>query len=177
MLSPTCVTLFTVADDLSVSVVLVTRSSKVTSTVGPFWTRTWTALTTRGKAQNWVAVVTIGTPVNRTKREAWSQQHAEVRCLLVSAAWRRTSPVTLVPAGVVPAADAGARPLVALVGVTVALARSAAGEAPVSRLASVAALAERPRPTLTHTGELVAESRHGALQAATAGCRQEKKSV
>lgn len=87
------------------------------------------------------------------------------------------SPVTLVPAGVVPAADAGARPLVALVGVPVALARSAAGEAPVSRLASVTALAERPGATLTHAGELVAESRHGALQAATAGCRQEKKRV
>lgn len=60
----TCVTLVTVADNLSVTVVLVTRSSKVASTVGTVWTRAWTTLTT---AQNWVTIVTIGTPTEGMK--------------------------------------------------------------------------------------------------------------
>lgn len=63
----TCVTLVTVADNLSVTVVLVTRSSKVASTVGPVWTGAWATLTTGRFAQNWVTIVTIGTPTERTK--------------------------------------------------------------------------------------------------------------
>lgn len=43
----------------------------------------------------------------------------------------------------------------------------------MTRLAAVAALAERSGPTLAQAGELVAEARHGALQAATAGCKME----
>lgn len=59
----TYVSLVTVADDLSVTVVLVTRSSKVASAVGPFWTGTWTTLTTGCQAQHWVTIVTMGTPI------------------------------------------------------------------------------------------------------------------
>lgn len=69
-----------------------------------------------------------------------------------------TSPVTLVSTSVVPAAEAGACPLLALLGVAIALTRPAAGEAPVSRLASVAALAKRAWPTLAQARELVAEA-------------------
>lgn len=82
------------------------------------------------------------------------------------------SPVTLVSTGVVPAAEAGARPLLALLGMAIALTRPAVGEAPVSRLAAITALAERSGPTLAQARKLVAEARHGALQAATAGCKR-----
>lgn len=58
----TCVALVTVADYLSVTVVLVTRCSKVASTVGPIRTGARTTLTTRWFAQNWVTIVTTGTP-------------------------------------------------------------------------------------------------------------------
>lgn len=86
-----------------------------------------------------------------------------------------TSPVTLVSSGVVPAADAGSGPLVALVGVSVTPAGSAAGEAPVTCLASVAALAKRSGPAPALTAKLVAESSHSAFQAATAGWTGEKR--
>lgn len=79
-------------------------------------------------------------------------------------------PVALVSSGVASAADAGSSPLVALVSVSVALAGSAAGEAPVTRLASVAALAKCSRAALALTAKLVAESSHGTFQTATAGC-------
>lgn len=60
----TCVTLVTVADNLSVTVVLVTRCGKVASAVGPIRTGARTAL---AYAQNRVAIVTIGTPTDKTK--------------------------------------------------------------------------------------------------------------
>lgn len=63
----TCVTLFTVANNLSVTVVLVTRSSKVATAVGSIWTGARTTLTTGSFAQNWVTIVTIGTPAEMTK--------------------------------------------------------------------------------------------------------------
>lgn len=80
-----------------------------------------------------------------------------------------TSPVTLVSSGVVPAADAGSGPLVTLVGVSVTLTGSAAGKAPVTRLASVASLTKRSWTALALTSELVTKSSHRAFQAATAG--------
>ncbi len=80
-----------------------------------------------------------------------------------------TSPVTLVSSSVAPAVDAGSTPLVALVGVSVALAGSAAGETPVTRLASVATLTKRSRTALALTSELVTKSSHRAFQAAPTG--------
>lgn len=80
-----------------------------------------------------------------------------------------TSPVTLVSSSVAPAADAGSTPLVALVGVSVTLAGSAAGEAPVTRLASVATLTKRSRTALALTSELLTKSSHRAFQAASTG--------
>lgn len=79
------------------------------------------------------------------------------------------SPVTLVPSRVAPAADAGARPVVALVGVAIADTGSAAGEAPVSCLAPVALLTKRPWAALALPGELVTEPSDGAFQAAATG--------
>lgn len=58
----TCVALVAVADNLPVTSVLVTRSSEVTSTVGAVWAGTRATLTARCGAQNWVTVVTTGTP-------------------------------------------------------------------------------------------------------------------
>lgn len=83
-----------------------------------------------------------------------------------------TSPVTLVSSSAVPAVDADSGPLVARVGVSVTLAGSAAGEAPVTRLASVAALTKRSGAALALTSELVTKSSHRAFQAATAGCTE-----
>lgn len=70
------------------------------------------------------------------------------------------SPVTLVSSSVSSAVDAGSSPLVTLVCMSVTLAGSAAGEAPVTRLATVTALAECSWTTLALTGELVTESGH-----------------
>ena len=85
------------------------------------------------------------------------------------------SPVTLVSSGVVPAADAGSVPLVALVSVSVTLAGSAAGEAPVTRLTSVALLTESSGAALTVTGELVTQPSHRTFQTATAGWTEGEK--
>lgn len=63
----TCVALVTVADNLSVTAVLVTRRSKVASTVGSVRARARTTLSTGCYAQNWVTIVTIGTPSEMTK--------------------------------------------------------------------------------------------------------------
>ena len=63
----TCVTLVTVADNLSVMVVLVTRCSKVASAVGALWTLARATLTIGCFAQNWVTVVAIATPTEITK--------------------------------------------------------------------------------------------------------------
>lgn len=96
---------------------------------------------------------------------------ASRRCLSVqvSQVGFHTSPFTFLSSGVAPAADAGSGSLLALVRVSVTLAGPAAGEAPVTRLASVAALPEGPRAALALPGELVAESGHGAVQAAFTG--------
>lgn len=63
----TCVTLFTVANYLSVPIVLVAGSSKVATTVGPVWTGTRTTLATGSFAQNRVPIVPIGTPTEVTE--------------------------------------------------------------------------------------------------------------
>lgn len=81
----------------------------------------------------------------------------------------KTSPVTLISSCVVPAADAGSSPLITHVGVSVTLAGSAAGEAPVTRLASVTTLTEGSGTALALTSELVTKSSHRAFQAATTG--------
>ncbi len=84
-------------------------------------------------------------------------------------------PVTLVSSSVVPAAEAGSGPLVALVGVSVTLAGSAAREAPVTRLASITVLTKCSWTALALTSELVTESSHRALQATTAGWAERGK--
>lgn len=58
----TCVSLVTVADHLSVAVVLVTGGSEVASAVWAIWARAGPTLVTHTCAQHWVAVVTVGTP-------------------------------------------------------------------------------------------------------------------
>lgn len=65
--TPTCVTLITVADDLSVPVILVAGSSKVAATVRPLRTRTRPALATGWEAQHRVAVVAVGAPVKKSQ--------------------------------------------------------------------------------------------------------------
>lgn len=72
-------------------------------------------------------------------------------------------PVTLVPPCVVPTVDAGPRPLVAHLGVSVTLAGATVGEAPVTHRAPVTALTESTRPAPALTREPVAGPRHGAL--------------
>lgn len=83
-------------------------------------------------------------------------------------------PLTLVSSSIVPAVDAGAGPLVTLVCVPVTLAGSAAGEAPVTRLASVTALTKRSGAALTLTGKLVTKPCHGAFQAAATGLTERR---
>lgn len=64
-MTPTCVTLVTVADDLPVPVILVAGSSKVAAAVGPLGTRARPALAAGREAQHGVAVVTVGAPANK----------------------------------------------------------------------------------------------------------------
>lgn len=77
-------------------------------------------------------------------------------------------PLTLVPCGVVSAVDAAAGPLVALLGVSVALAGLAVGEAPVASLAGITARAEGVGAALALPRVLLTETASGALRAALA---------
>lgn len=86
-----------------------------------------------------------------------------------------TSPVTLVSSSVVPAVGAGSVPLVALISVSVTLAGSAAGEAPVTSLASVTVLTKCSRAALTMACELVTKPSHRTFQAATTGWTDGRK--
>lgn len=88
-----------------------------------------------------------------------------------------TSPLTLVSSSVVSAADAGSGSLLALVSMPVTLAGPAAGEAPVTRLTSVAALTVCSRAALALTGKLVTKSSHRSFQATRTGWTERKKDV
>lgn len=129
----------TIANDLAVVVVLVTRCSEMATAAGAFRTQTWATLTTGCYTKHWVTIVTIGTSV------------------------------TLVSVRVVPAVDAGSRPLVALVSMAVTLTRSAVGETPVTRLASVTLLTKGSRPAPALTRQRITQPSHRTLHAATAG--------
>lgn len=78
----TCVSLVAVADDLSVSTVLITRHGKVASAVGTIWAGARTTLTAGCWAQNWIAIVTIGAPTEMT---SWVTQVN--RCASVTAVY------------------------------------------------------------------------------------------
>lgn len=69
-------------------------------------------------------------------------------------------PVTTVPAGVIPAVDADSASLVTVVGMSVTVAGSAAGKAPMTRLTPIASLTKRPGTALALPGVLVTESSH-----------------
>lgn len=125
----TCIALFAVADDLFVTVVLVTRCSKMTSTVGSIWAGAWPTVTIRCFTQNWVTIETIGTSV------------------------------THVSPSVVPTVNADPSPLVTFISVSVALAGSTVREAPVTCLASVTLLTKSTGTTLALARELVTKPR------------------
>lgn len=81
------------------------------------------------------------------------------------------SPFAGVSVAVVPAGDAAARERVAFVGVPVAEARAAGGEAPVSRQAAVTLAGVRPRSAGALTRQLLAEGMQRTLRVAGASCR------
>lgn len=79
------------------------------------------------------------------------------------------SPFTFLSSSIVPAVDADSGSLVALVRMSVTLAGSAAGEAPVTCLAPIAALTKCSWMALALPSELVTKSSHRAFQAAITG--------
>lgn len=81
----------------------------------------------------------------------------------------QVSPFTLVPSSVGPAPDAGSSPLVALGSVSVTLAGTAVGEAPVAWPAAVTALPKRPCVARALAGVPVTQSARRPFQAAAAG--------
>lgn len=117
----------TVADHLSVAVVLVTGGSEVSSAVWAIRAGAGLASVTVTCAQHRVAVVTIGTPV------------------------------TFVPSSVFPAVETGSGPLVALLSMSVTQALLTVGEAPVSCLAAIAPLAKRTLAAWALPSQLVTE--------------------
>lgn len=84
---------------------------------------------------------------------------------------RRVSPVTGVSRAVVPAVDAAPGVRLALVGVSVAEARPAGGEAPVARQAAVTLPTVRSREASALSGQLIAEGTLRALSVAVTRCR------
>lgn len=84
----------------------------------------------------------------------------------------RASPFAGVSGAVVPAVDAAAGEGVALLGVPVAEARVAGGEAPVTRQAAVALPSGHPGKAEALTRQLVAEGIQRAPGVAVARCRE-----
>lgn len=81
------------------------------------------------------------------------------------------SPFTGVSVAVLPAGHAAARECVAFVGVPVAEARAAGGEAPVTRQAAVTLAGVRPGNAGALARQLLAEGMQRTLRVAVTGCR------
>lgn len=87
---------------------------------------------------------------------------------------RFNSPVTAVSGAVVPAVDAASSVRVAVIGVSVAGAGAAGGEAPVARETAITLPTVRSRNTNTLTGQLIAEQTLWTLRVACTRCKHKK---